>query len=214
MLRNWRFQAIFDPVRILGFPRDAKPRLVAPMSETQSLPENILLIGIMGCGKSTVGRELQQRLGYPLVDMDQEIERMAGKPITAIFADEGEDRFRALETQVLRELALPCDQRRIISTGGGVIGSGENRRLLRGLGYVVWLDAPLEVILERTGKSRHRPLLHADDPAAKIRELMRRRAPLYQETAHLKLDTAGLDCGEIATGILECARYFFTHRRP
>ena len=80
------------------------------------------------------------------------------------------------------------------------------------LGYVVWLDAPLAVILERTGKSRHRPLLHTDDPAAKIRELMERRGPLYQETAHLKLDTAGLDSGEIATGILECARYFFTQR--
>jgi shikimate kinase len=183
------------------------------MNETKNLPENILLIGIMGCGKSTVGRELQQRLGYPLVDMDQEIEHIAGKPITAIFADEGEDRFRGMETQVLRELAAQNDQRRIISTGGGVIGCEENRRLLRELGYVVWLDAPLAVILERTGKSRHRPLLNTEDPAAKVRELMERRGPLYQETAHLKLDTAGLDSGEIATGILECARYFFTHRQ-
>jgi shikimate kinase len=182
------------------------------MSESKSLAENIILIGIMGCGKSTVGRELQHRLGYPLVDMDDEIERMARKPITAIFADDGEDRFREMETQVLQELAAQDDRRRIISTGGGVIGREENRRLLRALGYVVWLDAPLAVILERTGKSRHRPLLHTDDPAAKIRELMERRAPLYQETAHLKLDTAGLDSGEIATGILECARYFFTHR--
>jgi shikimate kinase len=182
------------------------------MSESKSLAENIILIGIMGCGKSTVGRELQHRLGYPLVDMDQEIEHMARKPITAIFADEGEDRFRDMETQVLRELAAQSDRRRIISTGGGVIGREENRRLLRDLGYVVWLDAPLAVILDRTGKSRHRPLLHTEDPAAKIRELMERRAPLYQETAHLKLDTAGLDSGEIATGILECARYFFTHR--
>lgn len=183
------------------------------MNETKNLPENILLIGIMGCGKTTVGRELQQRLGYPLVDMDQEIERIAGKPITAIFADDGEDRFRGMETQVLRELAAQNDPRRIISTGGGVIGCEENRRLLRQLGYVVWLDAPLAVILERTGKSRHRPLLNTDDPAAKIRELMERRGPLYQETAHLKLDTAGLDSAEIATGILECARYFFTHRK-
>jgi shikimate kinase len=197
---------------ILGFPGAAEPRLVAPMNETQNQPENILLIGIMGCGKSTVGRELHQRLGYPLVDMDQEIERTAGKPITAIFADEGEERFREMETQVLRELAAHPDQRRIISTGGGVIGCEENRRLLRDLGYVVWLDAPLAVILERTGKTRHRPLLHTEDPAAKIRELMERRSPLYRETAHLKLDTAGLDSGEIATGILECARYFFTHR--
>lgn len=182
------------------------------MSETSRLPENIVLIGIMGCGKSTVGRELRQRLGYPLVDMDQEIERKAGRPIGEIFADEGEEYFREMETGVLRELAAAGDRRRIISTGGGVVGREENRRLLRALGYVVWLDAPLPVILERTGKSRHRPLLQTGDPEAKLRELMELRAPLYQETAHLKLDTAGLDSGEISAGILECARYFFTHR--
>lgn len=182
------------------------------MNEMNSQPENILLIGIMGCGKSTIGRELHQRLGYPLVDMDQEIEHLAGKPITAIFADEGEEHFREMETKLLRDLAAQVDQRKIVSTGGGVIGREENRRLLRDLGYVVWLDAPLPVILERTGKTRHRPLLDTEDPAEKIRELMERRSPLYQETAHLKLDTSGLDCGEIATGILECARYFFTHR--
>jgi len=182
------------------------------MSDTKSLPENIVLIGIMGCGKSTVGRELHQRLGYPLIDMDHEIECMAGKPITGIFADDGEESFREMETAVLRGLAVPDSQRRIISTGGGVVGREENRRLLRELGYVVWLDAPLPVILERTGNSRHRPLLHTGDPAAKMRGLLEQRGPLYQETAHLRLDTAGLDSGEIAAGILECARYFFTHR--
>lgn len=204
---------ICRPDWILGFPGDVKPRLVPFMNDSKRLLENILLIGIMGCGKSTVGRELHHRLGYPLVDMDQEIERIAGKPITEIFAEEGEDQFRGMETQLLRDLAGQIEPRRIISTGGGVIGREENRRLLRELGYVVWLDAPLPVILERTAKSRHRPLLHTDDPAEKIRELMERRGPLYQETAHLKLDTAGLDSDEITTGILECARYFFTHRQ-
>ncbi len=182
------------------------------MSETKHPPENIVLIGIMGCGKSTVGRELHLRLGYPLLDMDQEIERVAGKPISAIFADEGEEHFRDLETRLLGELAATSDQRRIVSTGGGVVGRGENRRLLRSLGYVVWLDAPLPVILERTGKTRHRPLLQTTDPEAKLRELLAQRGPLYQETAHLKLDTAGLDSAEIAAGILECARYFFSQR--
>jgi shikimate kinase len=182
------------------------------MNETKSLPENIVLIGIMGCGKSTVGRELHQRLGYPLVDMDQEIERIAGKPITTIFEQDGEHRFREMETHLLEELAASTDQQRIISTGGGVVGRAENRRLLRDLGYVVWLDAPPRVILDRTAKSRSRPLLLTHDPAEKIRQLMAERAPLYQETASLKLDTAGLDSREIATGILECARYYFAHR--
>lgn len=182
------------------------------MNDPNTLPENIVLIGFMGCGKSTVGRELHQRLGYPLVDMDQVIEQRAGKPITAIFKDEGEASFRAMETELLRELADPAAPRRIISTGGGVVGSAENRALLRQLGYVVWLDAPFEVILDRTSKNRQRPLLHTDDPSARIRELMERREPLYQEAAHLKLDTSGLDSGELATGLLECARYFFSSR--
>lgn len=182
------------------------------MNIAENLPKNIVLIGFMGSGKSTVGRELHQRLGYPLVDMDQVIEQRAGKPITAIFETEGEPAFRRMETTLLGELADPAAPRRIISTGGGVVGTAENRALLRSMGYVVWLDAPIRAILERTSKNRQRPLLHTDDPAAKIRELMALREPLYQETAHLKLDTAGLDSGELATGILECARYHFSQR--
>lgn len=182
------------------------------MNESGTPPKNIVLIGFMGSGKSTVGRELHQRLGYPLVDMDQVIEQRAGKPVTAIFAEDGEDAFRDMETKLLAELSAPDAPRRIISTGGGVVGREENRALLRHLGYVVWLHAPIAVILDRTARNRERPLLHTDDPAARIAELMEVRMPLYQEAAHLKVDTAGLDCGELATGILESARYFFTHR--
>lgn len=166
----------------------------------------------MGCGKSTVGRELHHRLGDPLVDMDQIIEQRVGKPITAIFADDGESVFRDMETALLRELSDSAAPRRIISTGGGVVGRAENRTLLRNLGYVVWLHAPAAVILKRTAKNQSRPLLHTEDPTAKIQALMVEREPLYQETAHLKLDTAGLRCGELATGILECTRYFFNNR--
>lgn len=182
------------------------------MNPPPALPENIVLIGFMGCGKSTVGRELQHRLGYPLVDMDQVIEQRAGKPITAIFAEEGEPAFRDMETDLLTELNDPAAPRRIISTGGGVIGRAENRALLKQLGYVVWLHAPIAVILDRTRHNRSRPLLHTEDPAARVQALMAERQPLYQESAHLKLDTAGLRCEELATGILECARYFFNNR--
>jgi shikimate kinase len=180
------------------------------MNELQTPPKNIVLIGFMGSGKTTVGRELHQRLGYPLVDMDQVIEQRAGKPITAIFAEAGEEAFREMETRLLEELTDPAAPRRIISTGGGVIGREENRAFLRHLGYVVWLHAPTEVILERTSKNRDRPLLHTDDPAARVEALLATRKPLYAETAHLKVETAGLDCKELATGILESARYFFT----
>lgn len=179
------------------------------MNQSQTLPRNIVLIGFMGSGKSTVGRELHHRLGYQLVDMDQVIEQRAKKPITAIFAEDGEAAFRDMETELLVELLDPLS-RRIISTGGGVIGREQNRELLRKLGYVVWLHAPIPVILERTGKNRDRPLLHGDDPVTRVEALLTERKPLYAETAHMKVDTTDLDCGELATGILESARYFFT----
>lgn len=180
------------------------------MNESQPPPKNIVLIGFMGSGKSTVGRELHQRLGYALVDMDQIIEQRAGKSIAAIFADDGEEKFRDMETQLLGELDDPAAPRRIISTGGGVIGREVNRALLRQLGYVVWLNAPVGTILERTRKNRDRPLLHTDHPRARIVSLLAVRKPFYEQAAHLKVETSGLDSRELATGILESARYFFT----
>lgn len=179
------------------------------MNESQTPPKNIVLIGFMGSGKSTVGRELHHRLGYPLVDMDQVIEMRTRKSIRTIFEKMGEEAFREMETTLLKELIDPTVPRRIISTGGGVIGRERNRIMLRQLGYVVWLNAPLKVLLDRTAKNLDRPLLHVDDPASKIEALMTVRKPLYAETAHLKIDTAELDSDEIATGILESARYFF-----
>jgi shikimate kinase len=182
------------------------------MNPPPTQPENIVIIGFMGCGKSTVGRALHQRLGYQLVDMDQVIEQRAGKSITEIFAEDGEPAFRDMETALLRELCDPDAPRRIISTGGGIVGRAENRALLKRLGYVVWLHAPAAVILQRTRKNHHRPLLDTDNPADRIKSLMEERQPLYQETAHLKLDTAGLRSDELATGIVECTRYFFNNR--
>ncbi len=190
---------------------------MARMNGPDFPPKNLVLIGFMGCGKSTVGRELHRRLHYPLVDTDHEIEARAGMPIKEIFAGAGgEPEFRGMETQLLRELVAGVDadggDRRIVSTGGGICGSAENRGLLRRLGYVVWLHAPVEVIIERTSKNQERPLLNTGDPAARIRTLMKEREPLYRETAHLDIDTSGLDFKEISVGILESARYFFTSR--
>jgi shikimate kinase len=175
--------------------------------------ENIVLIGFMGCGKSTVGRELHQRLGYPLSDMDQIIEERAGMAISEIFETRGEPAFRDMESALLAELAEDSGSGRIISTGGGVVGRAENREIIRHLGYVVWLDAPPKVILDRTRRNRARPLLQTENPEDRIRELLEERRPLYQEVADLRLDTSGLDSGELATGILESARYHFS-RQP
>ncbi len=173
--------------------------------------ENIVLIGFMGCGKSTVGRELHQRLGYPLADMDQIIEARAGMSISEIFASPGgETSFRDMESALLKEFAEDGISGRIISTGGGVIGREKNREIIRVLGYVVWLDAPAKVIVERTRRTKIRPLLLTEDPEERIRTLLTERMPLYQEVAHMRLDTSGLDSSELATGILESARYHFS----
>ncbi len=172
-------------------------------------PKNLVLIGFMGSGKSTVGRELHSRLGYELVDMDTVIEQREGRPITRIFEENGEDYFRDLETALLAELCEAPGPRKIISTGGGVVGREANRELLRKMGYVIWLHAPVDVIYERTSRNRDRPLLHTEDPIGRISALLEKRTPWYKETAHLKVDTTGLDGGELAMGILESARYFF-----
>lgn len=172
--------------------------------------QNIVLIGFMGCGKTTIGRELHHRLGYPFVDMDQIIEQRQGETIPEIFAKRGEAAFREMESRLLRELAVSPLPRQILSTGGGVIERDDNLPVLRRLGYVVWLSATPEVILERTSKSRNRPLLQGGDAAEKIRTLLARRVPRYRSVAHLEVDTDGLDFGEIAGGILESARYFFS----
>jgi shikimate kinase len=175
------------------------------------IPRNIILIGFMGSGKSTVGRELHAILGYPLVDTDAVIEARAGKPISRIFAEDGETVFRDQETGLLRELADTAPAGHIIATGGGVVIRPENRACLRHLGYVVWLHAPVSVILKRTGRSSHRPLLETENPAEFVTTLLAQREPWYRESAHLQLDTAGLDSREIACGILESARYFFAN---
>lgn len=181
------------------------------MNQSEVTPKNIVLIGFMGCGKSTVGRELHQRLGYRLMDLDQLIEESMGKKIADIFREEGESAFRDFETLQLKEIARQTDTRHIISAGGGIVIRPENRAILRKLGYVVWLRAEESVIFERTSRNRDRPLLNSPNSRERISTLMAEREPWYRETAHLKIDTKGLESHEIATGILESARYFFTH---
>jgi len=180
------------------------------MPEPVQPQHSIALIGFMGCGKSTVGRQLHHLLGYPLVDTDHLIEEQAGCRIAAIFGEHGEERFREIETGVLRQLAASPATRRIIATGGGIVVRPENRALLRQLGCVVWLRADIETILARTSRNRDRPLLDTDDPRSRIEALLAERMPLYSSTCHLEIESTGLSSNEIACGILESARYFFT----
>ena len=180
------------------------------MNSGASLPRNILLVGFMGCGKSTIGRRLAHMLGCPFIDTDQLIEEKSGLTITRLFAERGESWFRTLETAVLQELLAAPPTPHVIATGGGIVGRRANRRLLKQLGYVVWLQVSPETILERTSRNRDRPLLQTADPLGRIRELLELREPLYRDVADLTLETSGLDSEEIACGILESARYHFS----
>jgi len=170
-----------------------------------------VLIGFMGCGKTTVGRKLQDLLGYPFLDTDQLIEARTGKTIPEIFARDGEAAFRDLETRVLDELAAQTTARQIIATGGGIVIRPANRELLRNLGCVVWLRAPVATILQRVSRNHDRPLLQTADQRASVETLLAERMPLYQATSHLEIETHGLTCREVACGILESARYFFAN---
>lgn len=140
---------------------------------------NVYLIGMMGTGKSAVGRPLADALGYTFLDADETLERAAGRSIPELFAQDGEEGFRQLETQVLNQIA--CIQRLVVATGGGVVTRPENWGHLR-QGVVVWLDAPQSLLLERLRTDpTPRPLLNDPDPAARLAELLQRRRPLYAE---------------------------------
>lgn len=170
---------------------------------------NILLVGFMGSGKSTIGKILQRKTGFNHIDTDHVIEEKAQRPISQIFAQDGEDYFRDLETKLLSDLVADGCQETIISTGGGMVVREKNRELLRKLGFVVWLSCPPEEIYERTSRSGHRPLLQCDDPMGAIRDLLNQRKPAYADSAHLELSTSGLGFDEIACGIQESASYYF-----
>jgi len=151
---------------------------------------NIYLVGLMGAGKTTVGRQLAKRLGRPFFDSDHEIVERTGVPIPTIFEIEGEEGFRRREVQTIRELTEGSNL--VLATGGGVILRPENRQRLHDTGWVVYLNVPPVLLYERTRHDRNRPLLQVADPLARLEELYRARDPLYREAAHLVVDGAHL----------------------
>jgi shikimate kinase len=177
------------------------------MTDQRSTPQNVILIGFMGTGKTSIGRQVAQSLGFEFVDTDEQIVEIAGKPITGIFSEDGEDHFRQLETEILRS-TTSCGNK-VISTGGGAVLREENRRLLSAAGYVIWLNASPKAILERVSRNRERPLLQTADPLGTIETLLSQRRQYYLETADFTIDTDELSPDEIAFGICESARVIF-----
>jgi shikimate kinase len=148
---------------------------------------NIFLVGPMGAGKSTIGRQLALVLGRQFVDADREVETRTGASISLIFELEGEAGFRRRERAVLEDLS--AGRELVVATGGGAVLDPNNRALLSERGTVVYLHAPLEVLFRRTRRDRSRPLLQTEDPRARLEQIVAERDPLYREVADLIIET-------------------------
>ena len=148
---------------------------------------SIFLVGLMGAGKTTIGRALAKKLGKRFVDSDHEIEARTGASIPVIFEIEGEESFRRREAEVIRDLSSQPDI--VLATGGGAVLRAENRENLKRRGTVIYLRASVNQILQRTGRDKNRPLLQTADPRRKLEELSRQREPLYREVADFIVET-------------------------
>ncbi|MEO6992772.1 MAG: shikimate kinase [Lacunisphaera sp.] len=169
-----------------------------------SAATNLYLVGFMGTGKSTVGRQLAKQMNFQFVDSDQEIERVQGKPVSAIFAEQGEAAFRTMEREFVERghPAHGC----VVACGGGLVVPPGMLELLRHRGVVICLHAPIETIIERIMHTTHRPLLQADDPAQRLRDLYAQREALYRRTGTMVL-TDRRPLREIAAHVLRVYRH-------
>jgi shikimate kinase len=162
---------------------------------------HLVLVGLMGAGKSTVGKQCAARLERDFVDTDDVVERLAGMPIPEFFASAGETRFRALERDAVADVcASPAPL--VIACGGGTVLDADNRRRLNASGFVVWLQAPVDVLKERCGDGHNRPLLAGDSRAALAR-LLALREPAYDAVADIAVDTDGRTVDAVAAAVLD-----------
>jgi shikimate kinase len=170
---------------------------------------HLVLVGMMGAGKSTVGAECAKRLGRPLVDTDEIVASIAGAPVVEVFARDGEQAFRALEaTAVADACAAPTPS--VIAMGGGAVLDAANRKHMRDGGFVVWLQAAPEQLAKRVGDGSSRPLLRGD-PVGSLERIAVVREPAYEAAAHATIDTAGLSKAAVVDAVL--ARFAETVER-
>lgn len=185
--------------------------LIVPGEALAELPGNIYLVGLMGAGKTSVGRVLAKRLNKSFVDSDQEIERRTGVRVPVIFEIEGETGFRRREASILQELVLRSDI--VLATGGGAVLDPDTRQALHSTGTVIYLRAEPNELWLRTRRDRNRPLLQRENPLACLVELRNARDPLYCETAHLIVDTGAQTIRSLVGRIeRELRAYFMRHQ--
>jgi len=169
---------------------------------------NIIFIGFMGSGKTSIGRLVAKKLGFQFVDTDAVVVERAGMPVAEIFAGYGEAWFRDQETSALESMAM--HNRSVISTGGGIVLREENRALLRDLGFVVWLTASEEIIFDRVSRNKRRPLLQTADPRKTVQDLLAQREEFYRNVSRFTLDTTALSHEKAADAVIAEARRAFS----
>ena len=161
---------------------------------------SIVLIGMMGAGKSSVGRCLHRRTGLALHDTDEIVAAKFGMSIPEIFDEHGEKKFREAETEVLRRVRT--EEQTIIITGGGIVLRNENVEILKRLGVIVWLDGDEETLFTRASRKRNRPLLQTKNPRKTFSQILGARRPLYANIADIRVGTSVLTDEEVAVAIL------------
>jgi shikimate kinase len=177
-----------------------------------NLPGNLFLVGLMGAGKTTIGRALARVTGKTFYDTDHEVEARTGVRIPTIFDIEGETGFRGREAEALRELCAMSDI--VLATGGGAVLNADNRQCLKANGFVVYLCASPDDLYQRTKLDRNRPLLQTADPKARLEALFRERDALYREVADLVMETGQQSVQHLANHILrEIAKRHADHHR-
>ena len=161
----------------------------------------IVLIGFMGSGKSSVGRILERRTGWPRFDTDELVSARFGRSIAEIFAEFGEDKFRSAESEVVEQLST--ESAAVVVTGGGIVLRAGNVDLLRRVGTLVHLEADEETLFRRVSRRATRPLLQTENPRGTLAELLRKRLPLYRQAADFQVDTSKLTHDEVADAVMK-----------
>jgi shikimate kinase len=167
----------------------------------KSRSQNLYLVGMMGAGKTSIGRQLAKRLQRRFVDADHEIEAVTGVRIPTIFEIEGEDGFREREVQTIA--ALSQQEGLVLATGGGAVMRAENRRCLSETGVVIYLCVPPHILYERTRHDRNRPLLQVENPLKRLEDLYALRDPLYREVADITIEGGTCSVASLARRVEE-----------